>query len=153
MSFELESDAFEAGGEIPARYTCDGENVSPPLRWSGVPEGTESLALVMDDPDAPAGTWVHWVMYRMYADRRELSEGVPPDEEFGSARQGVNDFGNLGYGGPCPPENGAHRYSFRLYALDGEPGLAPGASKEELMDAIEGHVLGQAERVGTYRRR
>lgn len=151
---ELTSPAFEEGGTIPARHTCDGEDLSPPLRWSGVPEGARSLALIVDDPDAPAGTWVHWVLYGVGPDRDELPEGVPAAETGpDGARQGRNDFQRLGYGGPCPPPNGAHRYRFKLYALDADPELEPGATKKKLLDAIEGRVLAEARLTGEYRRR
>lgn len=153
MSLSLESAAFDQGEAVPDEYTCEGPDVSPPLRWSGVPEEARSLALIMDDPDAPAGTWVHWVLYGLPADRGELPEGIPADPEvLGGARQGENDFGNTGYGGPCPPPNGAHRYHFKLFALDADPELGPGATKEELLEAMEGHVVAEAQLMGRYRR-
>lgn len=149
----ITSSAFKAHGMIPSRHTCDGENLSPPLTWSEAPQGTKSFALVVDDPDAPGGTWVHWVIYGLPSDTRALQEGVPADETvLGGAHQGKNDFGHIGYGGPCPPPNGAHRYCFTLYALDLELELAPGASKDELLAAIQGHVLGGSQVVGLYRR-
>lgn len=150
---ELESPVFREGDTIPTRHTCDGEDLSPPLRWSGVPDGTRSLALVVDDPDAPAGTWVHWVLYGIPAALGELPEGVPPGETAPEGvRQGRNDFRRLGWGGPCPPPNGAHRYRFELLALDAEPELDPGATKKQLLEAVEGHVLARALLTGTYRR-
>lgn len=153
MSLSLESPAFGKGERIPVAHTCDGADVSPPLRWSGLPEGTECLALVADDPDAPAGTWVHWVIYGIPAAREGLPEGVPGElEVLDGGRQGTNDFGDPGYGGPCPPPNGAHRYFFKLYALDADPGLEPGATKAELLEAMDGHVLAEADLIGRYRR-
>ncbi len=152
MEFTLSSSAFQQGGAIPEQYTCDGTDQSPPLEWSAPPTGTVTLALVMDDPDAPAGTWDHWVLYNLPAGTNTLSAGVEPGEggPEGSA-QGRNSWGNLGYGGPCPP-SGTHRYFFRLYALDAQLDLAPNLSKAELMEEAEGHVLGQAELMGTYTR-
>lgn len=154
MALELTSPAFDDGGSVPERFTCDGADVSPPLEIAGVPEEAASLALVADDPDAPAGTWVHWVLWGLPADRRELPEGVPADDEvLGGARQGTNDFGSPGYGGPCPPPgDGPHRYFFRLYALREAPGLAPGATKEELLEAIDPLVVASCELMGRYRR-
>ncbi|MFQ5679268.1 MAG: YbhB/YbcL family Raf kinase inhibitor-like protein [Gemmatimonadota bacterium] len=150
---ELTSDAFADGGEIPVPHTCDGEDLSPALSWSGPPEGTTSLALIADDPDAPVGTWVHWVVYRIPPELRGLPEGVPADPELpDGTRQGRNDFRRVGYGGPCPPPGRRHRYFFKLYALDAHPDLAPGATKRDLLDAMEGHVLGRAQLVGTYGR-
>lgn len=149
----LISRAFDEGEPIPLRHTCDGEDLSPSLEWSGLPEGTASLALVADDPDAPVGTWVHWVLYGISPERSGLPEGIPPREEvLDGARQGRNDFRRIGYGGPCPPRNGAHRYYFKLYALDEDPGLGPGATAGELASAVEGHVLAEAQLMGTYRR-
>lgn len=151
---ELTSSAFEEGKTIPTEHTCDGQDLSPALQWSGAPEETGAFALVVDDPDAPAGTWVHWVLYGVPADRSELPEGIPAAETaLDGARQGRNDFQRLGYGGPCPPPNGAHRYRFTLYALAADTGLEPGATKERLLEAIEGHVLARARLTGSYRRR
>ena len=153
-AFELKSPAFTAEGEIPARHTCDGADVSPPLRWVDSPAGTKAFALIVDDPDAPGGTWVHWVLYEMSPEARELLEGVSSrDTVAGIGRQGTNDFKRVGYGGPCPPKGPAHRYVFRLYALDGQTDLPPRKNKADVLKAIEGHVLGQAELVGRYQRR
>lgn len=153
MTIAITSPAFDAGEMIPSRHTCDGEDLSPPLTWSGVPAGTGSWALVCDDPDAPAGVWVHWVLYGLPADTRELPEGVPPEETvLGGARQGRNDFQRLGYGGPCPPPNGEHRYQFTLYAVDCEVDLPAGATKDELLEEIQGRVVGGGRLVGRYRR-
>ena len=153
MGFELKSSAFAPSGTIPKKHTCDGPDQSPALDWSGVPEGTKTLALICDDPDAPVGTWVHWVLYDLPEDVARLSEGVPPTNTIEQgASQGKNDFGKIGYGGPCPPPGKPHRYFFRLYALDERLGLPPGAKKKDLLKAMDNHVLGQAELVGTYGR-
>ncbi len=153
MAFELKSTAFENGGFIPKKYTCDGPDVSPPLSWTDPPEETRSLALICDDPDAPMGTWVHWVLFGVPPEIRELPEGVPTEKTLPwGGKQGRNDFGRIGYGGPCPPRGPAHRYFFRLYALDIEPDLSPGATKRELLRAIEGHILAETELMGRYGR-
>ena len=145
--FALESSAFENAQAIPSRHTCDGEDVSPPLRWSDVPEGTRSLALLVDDPDAPGGVFTHWIAWALDPAAEQLGEGEP------APREGQNDFGTTGYRGPCPPPgHGRHHYVFRLYALDTGPELRAGAAKAELEQAIEGHVLTMAELVGTYER-
>jgi Raf kinase inhibitor-like YbhB/YbcL family protein len=149
----IRSPVFHEGGSIPARYTCDGEDVSPPLEWSGVPEGTKSLALTCDDPDAPAGLWVHWVVFDLPPSATGLPEGVPVTPEIsGGGRQGKNDFRKIGYGGPCPP-GGTHRYVFTLYALDSTLGLPAGATRQDLLAAIKNHTLGEATLTGTYSRR
>lgn len=153
MSIEVTSSAFEDGGFIPSRHTCQGEDVSPPLHWKHVPAEARSLALVCDDPDAPVGTWVHWVLYDVPPAFSELPEGIPPTEITpDGAKQGLNDFRRLGYGGPCPPPGAAHRYFFKLYALDIEPGLPAGATKADLLRAMEGHVLAEGQLVGLYQR-
>jgi hypothetical protein len=144
---ELKSPAFAEGGAIPRQYTCDGADRSPPLAWSGVPAGSQALALIVDDPDAPGKVWVHWVLYDMPPDRTELPENAVPD----GAVQGTNDFRKTSYGGPCPP-GGTHRYVFTLYALDAPLKLPAGASKEQVLAAMEGHVLGQARLTGRYAR-
>lgn len=150
---QITSPAFAQSESIPVKYTCDGANVSPPLAWNGVPADAKSLALISDDPDAPAGTWVHWVIYGISPSRSELSEGVEASETvLDSAVQGTNDFDNIGYGGPCPPRGDPHRYFFKLYALDTELSLGPGATKQEVLDATDGHVLAQAELMGIYKR-
>lgn len=146
------SAAFKDGGPIPSTYTCDGEDTSPPLAWTDPPPGTKSLAFINDDPDAPGKTWVHWVLSNLPPSSRGLPAGVPPDEELpDGTRQGMTDFGRIGYGGPCPP-SGTHRYYFKLYALDTLLTLAPGATKPQLEQAMQGHVLTQAQLMGTYRR-
>jgi hypothetical protein len=154
MSVEITSSAFEDGGFIPARHTCEAEDLSPPLKWANVPGDSKSLAIICDDPDAPAGTWVHWVTYDMSPTLSELPEGIPPSEITpDGAKQGVNDFRRTGYGGPCPPPGGPHRYFFKLYALDIEPGLPAGASKADLLRVMEGHVLGEGQLMGLYQRK
>ncbi len=142
------STAFNEGETIPTRYTCDGEDVSPPLQWSAMPSGTQSFALIVDDPDAPIGIWVHWVLFDIPGDAEGLAEAA------NSGTVGANSWGDNAYGGPCPPpKDGAHRYFFKLYALDVEElGLAPGASKEELEVAMQGHVLAEIQLMGTYER-
>jgi Raf kinase inhibitor-like YbhB/YbcL family protein len=151
-TLRVESEAFRAGQPIPADYTADGRDVSPPLAWSGAPPETASLALVCEDPDAPRGTWIHWVLYDLPPATSELAEAVPAIEKPPAGGvQGTNDFRRLGYGGPAPP-SGIHRYFFRLYALDSRLGLPPGATRQRLSQAMEGHVLAQGELMGTYSR-
>jgi Raf kinase inhibitor-like YbhB/YbcL family protein len=153
VPFRIESPAFATGAAIPRKHTCDGANVSPALVWLDPPFGTESFALICDDPDAPMGTWVHWVIYGLPAKLSGLPEGLPPSPTLpDGTRQGLNDFKKTGYGGPCPPLGKAHRYFFRLYALNDPLNLAPGASKAQLQGAIAGRVLGTAELVGKYAR-
>jgi len=153
MALELKTTAFAPGGAIPKKFTCDGPDVSPALTWTEPPSGTQSFALVMDDPDAPVGTWVHWVLYDLPAGARELAENVPKSEELaGGARQGRNDFRKTGYGGPCPPPGPAHRYFFKLYALDSKLNLKAGATKADVEKAMKGHILAQAELMGRYGR-
>ncbi len=148
--FQLTSPAFANGNAIPAQYTCDGDDTSPALEWVKPPEGTQSFALIMDDPDAPVGTWVHWVLYNIPADARELAETFPSDAELSDgSRSGKNSWSKSGYGGPCPP-NSTHRYYFKLYALDTQLDLAAGATKAQLLKAMEGHILAQTELMGTY---
>lgn len=152
MEIKIKSSAFEDGGLIPAKYTCDGADVSPPLQWDVVPEGTKSIALICDDPDAPMGTWVHWVLFNLPSEANELAENIPAEEALpNGARQGVSDFGRIGYGGPCPP-SGTHRYFFKIYALNAEVGLQAGINKRQLLKAMEGHILGQGQLVGKYKR-
>ncbi len=152
-TMQIQSSAFNEGDTIPTKHTCEGEDVSPQLSWSAPPEGTRSLALICDDPDAPVGTWVHWVLFGLAADTTELPEDVPDGEEvLAGAKHGRNDFGALGYGGPCPPPGPAHRYFFKLYALDFKPALGAGASKAELMSEIAGHILAEGRLMGRYGR-
>ena len=154
MAFILTSAAFRDGAPIPGKYTCDGGDVSPPLTWSGAPAGTRSVALIADDPDAPGGTWVHWVLYNLSAEVSDLPENIAKVEslDLGGARQGRNDFRRPGYGGPCPPPGPAHRYFFKLYALDTRLELKAGAQKKDVEAALEGHALGSAQLMGTYAR-
>lgn len=147
MAITMTSSAFTDGGAIPKKHTCDGEDVSPALSWSGIPEGTKSLALIMDDPDAPAGTWVHWVLYDLPPDLSGLPEGTQ-----GLGVEGMTSFREPGYGGPCPPRGKPHRYFFKLYALDKILGLKAGASKGDLEKAMQGHILAQGQLMGTYGR-
>ena len=149
---EMTSAAFRDGERIPRRFTADGENLSPPLRWTDPPAGTRTFALVCEDPDAPSGLFVHWVAWNIPGDRRELAEGVSPTAEASGMKQGRNGFGDAGYGGPKPPPGKPHRYRFRLFALDAALELRPGASRAELERAMERHVLGSGTLVGTYER-
>ncbi len=147
------SPAFQEGGMIPVKYTCDGEDVSPPLSWSGIPDNAESLVLVSDDPDAPMGTWVHWIVYNIPANLKGFEEGISRGGLSGKGiLQGTTDFRRQEYGGPCPPA-GTHRYYFTLYALDASLKVAPGASKKQLDAAMQGHVLAKAQLMGRYARR
>jgi len=153
MSFQISTAAFPPGDAIPKKFTCDGRDVSPPLSWTHPPGGTLSLALIMDDPDAPVGTWVHWVLYDLPPDTRELAEGVAKQEPLpGGGRQGRNDFRKIGYGGPCPPPGKPHRYFFKLYALDAKLNLKGSPAKADLERAMQGHILAQAELMGRYGR-
>lgn len=156
MVFTLTSPAFKEGERIPKEHSGEGKDASPPLEWTNPPPGTRTFALVCDDPDAPRGTWDHWLIWNLPADCRKLPEGVPTTEtvaDLGGARQGNNSWPKIGYGGPMPPPgHGVHHYHFRLVALDTELDLAPGADKEALMDAMEGHILGTAKLTGLYSR-
>ncbi len=154
MSLQITSTAFSEGQAIPEKYTCQGRDLSPPLKWTGAPPDTRSFALIADDPDAPIGTWVHWVLYDLPASATELAEDTPKSATLpGGAKQGLNDFRRLGYGGPCPPSGKPHRYFFKLYALDTLPGLKAGATKKDVERAMENHILGQAQLVGIYQRK
>lgn len=147
------STAFAEGGTIPRVHTGDGADLSPPLAWEGAPESAQSFAVICDDPDAPLKTWVHWVLYNIPGDVHSIKDAVPPEPELSNgARQGVNDFGNVGYGGPAPPPGPPHRYYFKVYAVDSPLGLPALATKADLLDAIQGHILGQGELIGLYRR-
>ena len=155
MALVVSSSAFAPGGTVPARFSCDGADRSPPLTWSGMPHGAVTFALIVDDPDAPGGTWVHWVLFNLPASVAALPEGVPAAgdlPQLGGALQGRNDFGKLGYGGPCPPPGRAHRYFFRLYALDAALPLRAGTGRREVESAMRGHVVGEATLMGTYAR-
>ncbi|OUL18477.1 YbhB/YbcL family Raf kinase inhibitor-like protein [Nostoc sp. 106C] len=151
---EIRSSAFFIGNTIPFKYTCDGDDISPPIYWEDPPQGTQSFALILDDPDAPKQTFTHWVVYNIPADNRELPEGITQEPKLKNGGvQGKNSFGKLGFGGPCPPpKHGAHRYFFKIFALDQSLDLPPGATKEELLQAMEGHVLDKAEVMGRYAR-
>ncbi len=152
MSLTLSSSAFTEGAAIPALYTCEGNDTSPPLAWTDPPAGTKSLAFISDDPDAPGKTWVHWVLYNVPPSARMLSAGFPTTQELpDGTRQGITDFGRTGYGGPCPP-SGTHRYYFKLYALDTMLSLSSGATKAQVESAMNGHILAHAQLMGTYRR-
>jgi hypothetical protein len=153
MALTVSSSAFKEGDRIPAKYTCQGQDVSPPLAWGEPPAGTQSVALIVDDPDAPGGVFTHWVLFNIPPDSRELPEAVPIQAELArGALQGKTDFGRIGYGGPCPPPGRPHRYQFTLYALDQPLGLEGGASKKQLLSAMEGHILAQGQLTGTYQR-
>jgi len=153
MEIKVMSAAFDEGGAITPLYTCDGPDISPPLSWDSVPNGTQSLALIADDPDAPRGSFVHWVIYELPPDTRRLPEDVPKRQTPSSgAKQGINGAGGIGYTGPCPP-SGTHRYYFKIYALDTRLDLGGGATAKRLSDAMEGHVLAEGRLMGTYRRR
>jgi len=153
MVLSLSSIAFQGGERIPVKYTCEGQDVSPPLTWSEPPQGTQSLTLIVDDPDAPGGAFTHWVLFNIPPDSGELPEAVPTQAQLSSgALQGKNDFGKIGYGGPCPPPGRPHRYCFTLYALDRVLDLKAGVSKKQVLDAMQGHILAQEQLIGTYQR-
>jgi Raf kinase inhibitor-like YbhB/YbcL family protein len=155
-TIDLRSSAFTEGAAIPAKYTCKGEDLSPPLSWNNVPTGTRSLALLVEDPDAPFGVFTHWALYGIPAESKELPEGILAEKtvhmgepKADPARQGTNDFKKYGYGGPCPP-SGTHHYHFHIYALDRNLDLSPGATRKQLLDAMKGHVMGEGELVGIF---
>ena len=153
MTLEIRSAGFAEGAEIPQKFTCDGTNVSPALSWGAMPAKTQSVALIVRDPDAPAGTFVHWILFNLPPGADHLSEGVPKQEALADgSRQGVNDFGDVGYGGPCPPRGSTHRYFFTLYALDTKLTLAPGAREKQVSAAMKGHVLAEGQLMGRYHR-
>ena len=152
MDIKVNSTAFQEGGMISAKHTCDGANVSPPVEWSGIPANAKTIALIADDPDAPGKTWVHWVVFDIPAGAKSLPENVLPQETIaGGGKQGTNDFRKVGYGGPCPP-SGTHRYYFKVYALDTELGLDSKTTKDPLLKAMEGHILAQGQLMGRYKR-
>jgi Raf kinase inhibitor-like YbhB/YbcL family protein len=153
MTLSISSPAFQDGERIPAKYTCEGQNVSPQLECSGVPEKAQSFALIMDDPDAPAGVFTHWVIFNSPPDSLTSPEAVPTEPQLScGTQQGRNDAGRIGYYGPCPPPGRPHRYRFTLYALDKKLDLKAGASKEQLLEAMQGHILEQAQLIGIYQR-
>ena len=149
---QITSSAFTEGSMIPEKYTCDGQDISPPLEWKIAPVGTKSFTLISDDPDAPVGTWVHWVAYNIPSNTTKLDENVKPEKEFKNGmRQGSNSWPKIGYGGPCPP-SGTHRYYFKLYALDVVLDIKPGATKEQVLQLMKGHVIAEAQLMGKYKR-
>ena len=149
----ISSDAFKTGTSLPVEYTCDGEDRSPALSWDTVPAGTQSIALIVDDPDAPGKTWVHWVIYNIPADSSGLPPSVPKNKTLDDGSlQGKNDFGRIGYNGPCPPPGNPHRYFFKVYALDTALSLKSGATKSQLEAAMSGHILAQGSMIGKYAR-
>ncbi|PHJ62045.1 phosphatidylethanolamine-binding protein [Nostoc linckia z18] len=151
-TMKLESSAFKSNELIPAKYTCDGKDISPPLLWDEIPIGTQTIALIVDDPDAPGRIFVHWLVYNIPNTTHQLTEHTPTVKTLpNGAVQGKNDFGKFGYGGPCPP-SGIHRYFFKLYALDKSLDLAIGATKNQILAAMEGHILASAELIGRYKR-
>ena len=152
-SLKLSSNSFAPGETIPKPFTCDGEDRSPELHWSDPPAGTKSFALIADDPDAPVGTWVHWVLFNLSPQTRNLPEDLPKKDSLeGGATQGQNDFHRTGYGGPCPPPGKPHRYFFKLYALDSVVSVDSRATKSDLERVMKGHILGQGELMGRYGR-
>ena len=152
-AFAVSSAAFANGAEIPRRYTCDGADVSPALTWQGAPAGTQSIALIVDDPDASVGTWTHWLLWNIPSKVTLLAEGQPKVESLDNgARQGLNDFRRIGYGGPCPPPGNPHRYFFRLFALDARLDLKAGSPRADPEAALKPHILAEAEWMGTYKR-
>lgn len=154
MTLELTSPAFEFSADIPAAHTCDGADHSPPLTWQGAPEKTAAFALLCEDPDAAVGTWTHWVIWNIRADVDTLPQGMPIDIKLpGNICQGKNSWRSTGYRGPCPPSGQTHRYFFKLYALDAQLELAPGATKKALLKVMKGHVLAEAELMGRYTRK
>lgn len=153
MTLEIKSPDFAAGATIPKQFTCDAADMSPALEWNAPPEGTKSLALIADDPDAPVGTWVHWVVFDLPTSARGIPQNFPKTEQTADgARQGRNDFKKIGYSGPCPPPGKPHRYFFRVYALDTKLNLQAGATKKDVEKAMQGHVLAQGEYMGRYGR-
>jgi Raf kinase inhibitor-like YbhB/YbcL family protein len=154
MNLPITSTAFAEGQPIPPKYTCEGSDISPPLTWTNGPANTRSFALIAEDPDAPMGTWVHWVIYDLTPSTKSLPEDVARTQFItGNAKQGINDFHRLGYGGPCPPPGKPHRYIFKLYALDRTLDLKPGATKKDVETAMRGHVLAEGHLMGTYQRK
>ena len=153
MNFVLSSSSFSNGSEIPRKYTCEGEDISPQLSWSQAPAGTEAFAIIADDPDAPAGTWTHWLVFDLPSSTSVLPENVAEESRIATGgAQGQNDFHKIGYGGPCPPPGKPHRYFFKIFALDHRLDLKPGCSRRELEQAMRGHILAQAEWMGKYHR-
>jgi hypothetical protein len=153
MAITITSSAFQQGKAIPAQFTCDGADISPPISWQGVPQATRSIVLISDDPDAPVGTWVHWVCYDIPPTVDSLAQNMPKADTLScGGKQGMTDFRRIGYGGPCPP-SGTHRYFFKVYALDILLNLPAGKTKKEIETAMKGHILGQGELMGVYSRK
>jgi Raf kinase inhibitor-like YbhB/YbcL family protein len=153
MTITITSSAFKEGQMIPAKYTCDGDNISPPLNWQQVPKGVKSFALICDDPDAPIGIWIHWVLWNIPAEANGLPEAVPATTKLpDGSKQGITDFRRPGYGGPCPP-SGTHRYFFKIYALDTMLDLPDTSTKQNLLEAMKGHILAEGSLMGKYKRR
>jgi hypothetical protein len=153
MKIQIQSTAFSEGQPIPGRHAFDKQNLSPDLQWSGVPSSAKSLVLICDDPDAPGGTWVHWVLYDLTPSMTGLPEGIPQSPTLDSGgKQGLNDFKRVGYGGPCPPPGKPHHYLFKLYALDIRPELQPALTKKDLLKTMDGHVIAEGQLMGTYQR-
>ncbi|MFH1052352.1 MAG: YbhB/YbcL family Raf kinase inhibitor-like protein [bacterium] len=153
MDIKVTSTAFKDGEMIPSKYTCDGENISPQIAWTNYPKRTETFVLIADDPDAPMGTWVHWVVYNIPTDDLEFKENFPKDEKFeNGTMQGTTDFRRVGYGGPCPP-SGTHRYFFKIYALDVKLNVKPGLTKKEILKEMEGHIIAEGQLMGKYKRK
>lgn len=152
VEFTLESQVFENNTEIPVKYTCDGTNLSPPLKWSGVPVKTKTYVLIVFDPDAPKGLFIHWIIYNIPSEISELKEGIPQENIVSEGLQGINDFGYIGYGGPCPPRDSKHRYVFLLFALDKELELKGGAGLNDVINNMRGHIIAYAKLVGVYGR-
>ena len=153
MVFKITSNSFKDGEMIPDKYTCEGDNISPNLKWDNLPEGTKSLSLIMEDVDSIIGIWVHWILFNIPADQKELQEDIPRDKVLANgSMQGVTNFESTGYGGPCP-RIGTHRYYFRFFALDSVLDIEPGATKEQLLKEMEGHVIATSELMGRYRKK
>jgi len=151
MALTLKSPAFSEGEMIPKKFTCDGDDISPALSWDGVPPETKSIALIVDDPDAPGGDWVHWVLFNLPSSARSLPESVPTQKTLADgSRQGLNDFRRIGYGGPCPPRGTTHRYYFKVYALDIYLDLEPAATKAQVEAGSRGHILAEGRFMGRY---
>jgi len=154
MALEIKTEAFPQGGDVPTQYTCDGQNFSPPLHWYNPPQATKSFALIMDDPDAPLGGWIHWVVYGIPGALHQLEEGVPKLETLADgSKQGITDFHRPGYEGPCPPPGNPHRYYFKLYALDTLLDLPANQTKAKLLEVMAGHILAEARLMGRYQRK
>ena len=153
QNFKITSPAFNYGDFIPVKYTCDGQNISPPLSWKGIPKGTKSFVLIVEDPDAPIGTFIHWIVYDIPAISTGIAENFPKKPLVNGIKQGINDFGKIGYGGPCPPPGKPHRYFFKLFAIDKNTlGIPPKAKIQEVIRAVNGHIIGATELMGLYER-